>query len=205
MKNVSNNLTCLSIITPVYNTEEYLTECINSILDQTCSDWELILVDDGSKDNSGVICDDFAQRDSRIKVLHTENRGVSHARNTGIEHATGEWISFIDSDDWISSDYVDTIANINKDYDIVYFNLVKKFSNGFENYFHTPPLSSTNRKGTEEILFQLKYGPLGDMFGWTWSKFYKSSIIKENKIRFVEDLTFREDEIFTMQYCITVP
>ncbi len=194
----------LSIIIPVYNTEEYLAECINSILEQTCSNWELILVDDGSTDNSGVICDDFAQRDSRIKVLHTENGGASHARNTGIEHVTGEWISFIDSDDWISSDYVDTIANINEDYDIVYFNLVKKFSNGFDNYLHTPSLTSNDRKGTEDILFQLKYGPLGDIFGWTCAKFYKSSIIKENNIRFVEELTFREDEIFTMQYCIHI-
>jgi len=194
----------LSIIIPVYNTEEYLAECINSILEQTYNDWELILVDDGSTDNSGDICDDFAQRDSRIKVLHTENRGASHARNAGIEHATGKWISFVDSDDWISSDYVDTIANTNEDYDIIYFNLVKKFSNGFENYLHTPSLISKDRKGTEEILFQLKYGPLGDIFGWTCAKFYKSSIIKENKIRFVEELTFREDEIFTMQYCIHI-
>ncbi len=194
----------LSIIIPVYNTEEYLAECINSILEQTYNDWELILVDDGSTDNSGVICDDFAQRDSRIKVLHTENGGASHARNAGIEHATGKWISFVDSDDWISSDYVDTIANTNEDYDIIYFNLVKKFSNGFENYLHTPSLISKDRKGTEEILFQLKYGPLGDIFGWTCAKFYKSSIIKENKIRFVEELTFREDEIFTMQYCIHI-
>ena len=96
----------VSIIVPVYNTEKYLARCIDSILAQTFTDFELILVNDGSKDNSGKICDEYAQKDSRIIVIHKENGGVSSARNKGLDIAQGEWISFVDSDDWISSNYL---------------------------------------------------------------------------------------------------
>ncbi len=89
----------VSVIVPVYKVEKYLPECIDSILAQTFTDFELILVDDGSPDNSGKICDDYATRDSRIRVFHKENGGVSSARNLGLEHACGEWIIFVDSDD----------------------------------------------------------------------------------------------------------
>lgn len=91
----------VSIIVPVYNVEEYLRECVDSVLNQTYSDVEVILVDDGSTDQSGNICDEYAKMDSRIKVIHKKNRGVSSARNTGIETASGERIIFVDSDDCI--------------------------------------------------------------------------------------------------------
>ena len=90
-----------SIIVPVYNVEQYLENCINSVLNQSYRNFQLILVDDGSKDSSGEICDRFAQKDSRVKVIHKPNAGVSAARNTGIDIATGQFICFIDSDDWI--------------------------------------------------------------------------------------------------------
>lgn len=89
----------VSIIVPVYNVEEYLSECVDSVLNQTYSDIEVILVDDGSTDQSGNICDEYAEMDSRIKVIHKKNEGVSAARNTGIETASGERIIFVDSDD----------------------------------------------------------------------------------------------------------
>ena len=89
----------LSIIVPVYNVEEYIAECIDSILAQTYKDWELILVDDGSKDNSGKICDEYALKDNRIKVIHKENGGAASARNKGLENAFGQYITFIDGDD----------------------------------------------------------------------------------------------------------
>lgn len=91
----------LSVIVPVYNTEKYLRQCIDSILSQIFSDFELILVDDGSTDKSGVICDEYSCKDNRIRVIHQENDGVTAARKRGVETATGEYISFIDSDDWI--------------------------------------------------------------------------------------------------------
>ncbi len=94
----------ISIIVPVYNVERYLNRCIDSILNQTFSDFELILVDDGSPDSCPCICDEYAKKDSRIKVIHKENGGLSSARNAGLDIAKGEWVTFIDSDDWIHKD-----------------------------------------------------------------------------------------------------
>lgn len=100
----------ISIIVPVYNIEKYLQRCIESILAQKFVDFELLLIDDGSKDKSGDICDNFALKDKRIKVFHKENGGVSSARNLGIAKAQGEWITFIDSDDWVSEDYLSSFS-----------------------------------------------------------------------------------------------
>ncbi|MBO7397990.1 MAG: glycosyltransferase family 2 protein, partial [Clostridia bacterium] len=94
----------ISVIVPVYKTEEYLNQCVESILNQTYKDLEILLIDDGSPDRCGELCDDFAERDNRIRVFHTENRGVAAARNFGIREAKGEYIGFVDSDDWIEPD-----------------------------------------------------------------------------------------------------
>lgn len=111
----------ISVIVPVYNVENYLRNCLDSIVNQKYSDIEIILVDDGSKDGSGYICDDYASKDSRIKVLHKENGGVSKARNAGIDLAQGEFLSFIDGDDTIDFDYLSLMYNemILNDVDIV--------------------------------------------------------------------------------------
>lgn len=102
----------ISVIVPVYNVEPYLRQCIDSILAQTYRDFELILVDDGSPDNCGAICDEYARRDSRIRVIHQENGGLSAARNAGIDIATGEYISFVDSDDVILDTYLEMLLNV---------------------------------------------------------------------------------------------
>ncbi|MGF2941895.1 glycosyltransferase family 2 protein [Enterococcus xiangfangensis] len=106
----------ISIIVPVYNVEKYLRKCVDSILAQTFTDFELILVDDGSPDNSGAICDQYAEKDSRIKVIHKENGGLSDARNAGIEVAKGKYLGFIDSDDYIADDM----------YELLYNNIIKE-------------------------------------------------------------------------------
>ena len=106
----------ISIIVPVYNVEKYLEKCVKSILNQTFTDFELILVDDGTPDSSGVICDQFAEKDERIKVIHKKNGGLSDARNTGIEVAKGEYIGFVDSDDYIAEDM----------YELLYTNIVNE-------------------------------------------------------------------------------
>ncbi|REC32093.1 glycosyl transferase family 2 [Enterococcus pseudoavium] len=106
----------ISIIVPVYNVEKYLEKCINSILKQTFTDFELILVDDGSPDNSGAICDQYAEKDARVKVIHKENGGLSDARNAGIEVAKGKYLGFVDSDDYIADDM----------YGLLYNNIVKE-------------------------------------------------------------------------------
>lgn len=119
----------VSIIVPVYNVESYLRTCVDSILNQTYKDIELILVDDGSKDKSGEICDEYASKDSRVRVIHQENKGLSGARNTGIENMTGELLMFVDSDDWISSETceraVDAITK--NDVDIVFWSYAREY------------------------------------------------------------------------------
>ena len=100
-----NNNPKISIIVPVYNVEQYLPRCIDSILNQSFADFELLLIDDGSKDKSGAICDEYAAKDSRIRLFHKKNGGVSSARNIGLENARGEWLSFIDGDDEITEGY----------------------------------------------------------------------------------------------------
>ena len=108
----------VSVIVPVYNMEEYLPRCIESILAQTYRDFELILVDDGSSDNSGNMCDEYALKDNRIKSVHKENDGVSSARNCGLQVAEGKYILFIDSDDFVDPSYIGELLE-NKEYDYV--------------------------------------------------------------------------------------
>jgi len=107
----------ISIIVPIYNSEKYLRKCINSLLCQSYSNLEIILVNDGSKDKSGEICEEYALLDSRIKVIHTENCGQASARNTGLTVAKGEYIGFVDSDDWVDNDMYETLINMIGKYD----------------------------------------------------------------------------------------
>ena len=97
---------CISVIVPVYNVENYLPRCVDSILSQSFTDFELILVDDGSPDNSGKICDEYAEKDNRVRVFHKPNGGVSSARNLGLDNALGEFVTFIDSDDYVGREYL---------------------------------------------------------------------------------------------------
>ncbi len=104
---------CISVIVPVYNGELYLSQCVDSILGQELTELELILVNDGSKDNSGAICDEYARQDNRVRVLHLQNQGVSNARNAGMEIALGEYITFVDADDWVDGEmYSEMLAMI---------------------------------------------------------------------------------------------
>ena len=100
----------VSIIVPVYNAEKTLERCVDSILNQTYQDFELLLVDDGSPDGSGALCDAYARQDSRVRVFHQENAGVSAARNLALDHAAGEYLQFLDSDDWITPDATSSLV-----------------------------------------------------------------------------------------------
>lgn len=97
---------CISVIVPVYNSEKTLTRCVDSILLQTFSDFELLLVDDGSTDSSGKMCDDYALKDHRVHVFHKKNGGVSSARNLGLDHVNGKWVAFCDSDDYVNDNWL---------------------------------------------------------------------------------------------------
>lgn len=107
----------ISVIVPIYKVELYLPKCIDSIINQTYKNLEIILIDDGSPDNCGSICDEYAKTDSRIKVIHKVNGGLSDARNAGLEIATGEWISFVDSDDWLKNNAIEQMLNLAIDND----------------------------------------------------------------------------------------
>lgn len=104
----------ISVIVPVYNVEKYLEKCIKSIAGQTYSNLEILLIDDGSTDNSGALCDEYAKNDSRIRVIHKENGGLSDARNTGIVHSTGDYLVFVDSDDYVHSEFIEKLYNAMK-------------------------------------------------------------------------------------------
>ena len=127
----------ISIIIPVFNAEKYIEECINSILNQTYSKIEIIIINDGSTDNSEKICLELSKKDQRIKYIYQNNAGVTVARKTGVENATGEWISFVDADDILSPYAIQTLIEKSKGQDIVIGD-IKPFYNTTENILHTP-------------------------------------------------------------------
>lgn len=128
----------ISIIVPVYKTEKYLQRCVDSLLHQTFSDFEVLLVDDGSPDNCPAMCDEYAKKDSRIKVLHQKNGGVSSARNAGLEAAVGEYVTFVDSDDYVEPQMYEKMLSVAKkhDCDVVMCDCVKEFPGHHEAYTH---------------------------------------------------------------------
>ena len=139
----------VAIIVPVYNVEKYLQRCIESILTQTETDFELLLIDDGSKDKSGLICDEYAQKDERVNVIHKENGGVSSARNLGIEKANGEWICFIDADDYVRQDFLSNIQQyLFGDVDIVHWGF---FYDNCGMIVEKPIVNNTNIINMEEV------------------------------------------------------
>lgn len=190
----------LSIIVPVFNTQRYLKVCIESVINQSYSNLELILVDDGSTDGSGLICDDFAVLDSRIKVIHQKKQGVSAARNTGMTQAKGEIVSFVDSDDWIESDYCEQIIDGIEGVDEVIFPIKTHYSNGVSSLILPPTGVFQGREKVESLLSVLHNDQTGDVFGWTANKAHRRNVIDSSQARFPEGLCYFEDEVFSLQY-----
>lgn len=182
----------ISVIVPVYNAEKYLSCCINSILAQSFTNFELLLIDDGSTDKSSEICDDYAAKDQRIKVFHKKNGGVSSARNVGLDHATGKWITFIDSDDRIYEDIFNLISS-SYDEDLVIFNY-DIYHNGTIQCGKNIP-SSYNSYPIKTLLD--KYLSI-ELLRTPWSKFFKRDLI--NTLRFDNKIKIGEDTLFILQY-----
>ena len=190
----------ISIIVPIYNSEKFLGACIDSILSQSFRDFELILVDDGSRDSSPHICDDYAQKDGRVKVIHKANGGVSAARNDGLDIAKGEYITFIDSDDWVERDYLSTLSNY-RDYDIVFFSHRLIYEDGYTLKFKFEAKEG-DKQNIWAIIASLRKNAVGSNFyGYTWNKMFRRDIIEKYKIRFIEGLRISEDEVYTLDYC----
>ena len=183
-----------SIIVPVYNVENELSKCIDSILRQSVEDFELILVDDGSTDRSGQICNDYGKKDRRIKVIHKSNGGVSSARNLGLDIANGDYIVFVDSDDYVTEDYLKKLYNPNVDMVLCG---IKHVQVNRENCIILDNKLYGVFNINEEIINQIiesKY------INTVYSKMYHNDIIKKNNIRFMEDMVMGEDTIFIIDY-----
>lgn len=189
----------ISIIVPVYNKQKYLNTILHMIHSQSFVDFECLLIDDGSTDGSGDICDRVASYDSRFKVYHINNSGVSHARNIGLDNAQGEYITFIDSDDEIHQDYLLNLYDciINYNVDIVISGYTKKWD---ENDRENEPVfyDLSGKYKMEDLLFdfalmQSKYG----IFGWCWSKIFHRELIKN--VRFDEMVSLAEDLDFYLR------
>lgn len=186
----------ISIIIPIFNTGDYLHKCIKSILSQNLTNFELILVDDGSRDSSGEICDEYARNDSRVKVIHKKNEGVSIARNAGIKMAQGEYIGFVDSDDWIESDMYDKLYNLalSKKADIVMCDAVTKYDDKADEPDTIMQLSKDVLLKKEDIYPKL----LCEMAGSACRCIYKREILVDNNIIFPAGILFSEDRIFNI-------
>lgn len=195
----------ISIIVPVFRVEQYIRECIDSIIAQTYRNWELILVDDGSPDRSGQICDEYAEKDNRIKVIHQENGGVSSARNIGIELAQGEYITFIDADDYVDSNYLEEFAPKGDDLYI-------------ENFIRFGEINKTevctdniDRSNVTEIRTYWAELLKKTLFLAPWCKLFKKDVILANSIRFplgmknAEDIHFCLEYIMYVQSLVTIP
>lgn len=196
----------ISIIIPVYQVEQFLPLCLDSILSQNCDKWECILVDDGSPDKSGLICDEYAKKDSRFKVIHKVNGGVSSARNVGLQIAQAEIISFADSDDWITSDYCKKIIEqMDDDTDLLFFQSRHHFPDMCIQT-HIPRCGTyVERNDIEEELTHLLVNDIKyEFFGYTWNKAFRRSIFRKTNIQFMCNLSFKEDELFTLQYATGV-
>lgn len=182
----------ISVIVPVYNAEKTLLQCANSILEQECTDIELLLIDDGSADGSSDLCDEIAGRDDRVRVFHKENGGVSSARNVGLENAVGTWVTFVDSDDMVSSDYFNGIKGKEEDL------LIKGYA---ELHPKTGKIGRMFIPDKEELPNLSSYlAQTIDSFVMRspCCKFYRYSLLKE--MRFHEDMKVGEDACFVMDY-----
>ena len=184
----------ISIIVPVYNVEDYLRECLDSIVNQTYKNLDIILVDDGSTDSSGKICDEYADKDNRIRVVHNKNHGVSYSRNCGLDIAKGEYILFIDSDDIVKNNYVfEMVKELDeKDYDLIVSNIIDVWDN----------IKQIRIKNFDKLsgTFYNDYFDLKEVLRGPWGKLYKKFLLDKFNIKFLENMKVAEDQVFNFEY-----
>lgn len=185
----------ISIIMPVYNAEKTIVSSIQSVMEQSYKNWELIVIDDGSVDRSGLICDKMASHDSRIKVYHLENSGVSQARNWGISHANGDLICFIDSDDILLKDAMKTISIMGSSIDLLIFGYALFPSDIVQTVKQTKSYQSI-RQFTEDF-DEISQNHL---LNCVWNKCFKKSIIDRYHCQFPNDISMGEDLLFVLAY-----
>lgn len=194
----------VSIIVPVYNVANYLAKCIDSILAQDEQKWELILVDDGSNDGSGQICDNYAAADHRITVVHKQNEGVSMARNLGISMARADRICFIDSDDWVEPHYLsDMLTLADDEHTVVYGNLTHDYSDGRASTigcdYGEGGICNLRSSEADSFLVRNRIAEIG----YPVAKVFQRKILATEGIRFNPSISLHEDHIFVLQYLLT--
>lgn len=190
----------ISIIVPIYNCEDVLRRCVDSIISQTFSNFELILVNDGSKDASGDICDSYSLLDRRVRAIHKVNGGVSSARNVGLDAATGEYIAFADADDYVEADWLNIFVSNLGDSDLCVQG--KNVLRGQSNYKVFIANESEIRNDSSQSLISnlIKFR----LLGYVCTKLFKRSIIETKRIRFNTDIHFREDDLFVVEYACNI-
>lgn len=204
---MENNSCKISVIVPVYNVEKYLSRCLDSLISQTLSEIEIICVNDGSKDNSLEILNDYAKKDIRIKIIDQENQGVAVARNNALKIAVGEFVGFVDSDDWVSPDFYENLYNsaVQNNAEIACSNIVKTFDNGkTEDY-----LKYEKSEVFENVSDKLEVAQL-PKFNYIWNRIYKREALLSNGIEFpksnlFEDAPFSLETITLLGKMVTVP
>lgn len=183
----------LSIIVPVYNAEKFLDKCITSLLSQTVTDFEVLLIDDGSEDKSLDICRKFAAKDNRVKVFSQGNYGQSKARNVGLENAVGEFIAFTDSDDWVDSDYYEKLidAAIRYNADVACASIIRERKNSKK--FR---INYTSEKCYLFAQEKIDAAKVPNMC-YVWNKVYRTSFLKEINLKFIEGMFFEDVDFVT--------
>lgn len=189
----------ISVIVPVYKAEKYLHRCVDCILNQTFTDFEVLLIDDGSPDRSGEICDEYAKKDSRVRVFHKENGGVSSARNVGLKHAVGEWIYFIDPDDYLFKKSFDILTSgISDNIEMVLAGYNEVSLDGEVLYSETARKNQViDIESAVEIYFT---GGDYKFQGYLWNRLFRNDIIQQNGLIFNESIYYKEDGLFVVQY-----
>lgn len=181
----------ISIIVPIYKAEQYIHRCVDSILAQSYADFELLLINDGSPDGCGAICDAYAAKDSRVRVFHKENGGVSSARNLGLDNAQGEWITFVDSDDWLEPEFLERLMAAPES-DLV-------VGGCYRTSGKNEPLSDAHYP-KDSVAGFLEQNLDKLLLLTPWGKLYRRSFFEDNHIRFNKNIRFGEDTLVVFEY-----
>ncbi|MGF0033138.1 glycosyltransferase [Bariatricus sp. SGI.154] len=189
----------VSIIVPVYNAEDTISRCIDSILNQDYTDFELLLVNDGSKDASGSICDKYAAEDSRVHVIHKENTGVSDSRNLALDRARGTYLQFLDSDDWITPNATGLLVQAAERFhcDLVISDFYRVVG---ERVSHKGDIEDDCVMTREEFASHMIENPADFYYGVLWNKLFRREIIEQHHLRMDSDISWCEDFMFNLEY-----
>lgn len=196
---MEGNAPLVTMIVPVYNAAATLRRCVESVCKQTQTDFELLLVDDGSTDGSGLLCDEFAARDSRIRVIHKENSGVSNSRNLAMSQARGKYLQFLDSDDWLSPDATKLLTDMAEqhDCDLVVSDFYRVVE---ERLSHKGDIPEDGLLTREEFAEYMMEKPADFYYGVLWNKLFRRDLIEANGLRMNPEISWCEDFMFNLEY-----